>query len=130
MSYSPFGGLARSSTARAQSSPCCFTLALSALVMRNVCRSVRASSGGAGGRPRGRFSSSMLSVYVRQKRLAKLHLLADNKYTNQPEHIMSNQQRKRLEYLESIEFPTPEENKELRELLNVENDDFIARTRG
>ena len=43
---------------------------------------------------------------------------------------MSNQQRKRLEYLESIEFPTPEENKELRELLNVENDDFIARTRG
>jgi DNA-directed RNA polymerase subunit F len=43
---------------------------------------------------------------------------------------MTQQQRNRLEYLESIEFPTPEENEELRELLNVENDDFIARHPG
>lgn len=40
---------------------------------------------------------------------------------------MTETQRQRLEYLESVEHPTPEENAELRELLNVENADFIAR---
>ena len=49
---------------------------------------------------------------------------------NNLESEMSEQQRQRLEHLLSIEFPTPNEDDELRELLSAQTDDFIARTRG
>lgn len=96
MSYPSFGGFARSKTARAQSSPCSRTLAFRAAVMRKVCRSVRALSGGAGGLPGGRLGCSMTVVYGRQKQLARPQLLADNNCTdkrNSLENKVANDQR-------------------------------------
>jgi len=54
-----FGGFARSRTRRAQSSPSCRSFAFSGSLTRRVWRSGRPVPGGAGGRPRGRFGSSM-----------------------------------------------------------------------
>lgn len=42
---------------------------------------------------------------------------------------MSTTDAERLEYLESIEFPTPNEFAELRALLAAQTDAFIAATR-
>lgn len=84
-------GRARSIKARNHSMPNFSTFAHCAAVSRmERCSSL--ASGGVGGRPRGRFGSSIRRLYVIQKVLALSYLLNHNNSneTHKPEHQMTN----------------------------------------